>query len=151
MVLSSSCLPVFVFDSVDSLIQVTYLWNATKALAFKTDSFLCNGSQAGNDHRKRPRRSMLPDCCNTSHTHATCSWVKPNVGNNTGDNELGIVVAVAIAAVDIGDIFPPELELFVELLLLLLLLLFVLLSKLVPVNVALVANDNGTWCVSSVC
>lgn len=70
---------------------MTYLWNATNAFAFNTDSFLCNGSHAGNDHKNRPKRSILPDCCNTSHTHATCSWVKPNVGNIAGDNELGIV------------------------------------------------------------
>ena len=75
---------------------VTYLWNATNALAFKMDSFLCNGSHDGNDHKNLPKRSILPDCCNTSQTQATCSCVKPNVGNNivVGDNELGMAAVV---------------------------------------------------------
>lgn len=81
------------------VVKVTYLWNATIALAFKIDSFLFNGSYDGNDHKNRPKRSILPDCCNTSQTHATCSCVKPNVGNNNvGDNELGIVAVAAVTA-----------------------------------------------------
>ena len=28
---------------------------------------------------------MLPLCCSTSHTHATCSWVKPKEGSIDGD------------------------------------------------------------------
>lgn len=43
---------------------------------------------------------MLPDCCRTSQTQATCSWVKPNVGNNAGEIEAGIV----------GDKCPPAME-----------------------------------------
>ena len=73
------------------LVGHTYLWNATSAFALRTDSFLCRGSQAGSDQRKRPSRSMLPDCWSTSQTQATCSWVKPNEGNRAGDSELGIV------------------------------------------------------------
>ena len=69
----------------------TYLWNATCAFALRTDSFLCSGSQAGRDQRKRPRRSILPDCCRTSQTQATCSWVKPKEGKSAGDSELGMV------------------------------------------------------------
>ena len=68
---------------------IAYLLNATNALAFSTDSFFCNCSQAGNDHRNRPNLSIFPDCCRTSQTQATCSWVKPNEGNIAGDWGLG--------------------------------------------------------------
>ena len=66
-----------------------YLLNATNALAFSTDSFFCNCSHAGNDHRNRPNLSILPDCWSTSQTQATCSWVKPNEGIIAGDWGLG--------------------------------------------------------------
>lgn len=57
-----------------------YLWKATTAFAFNTDSFNWIFSHWGSDQRNLPSLSTFPACCKTSQTQATCSWVKPNEG-----------------------------------------------------------------------
>ena len=67
----------------------TYRWKWTRAFALRTDSFLCRISQEGSDQRNLARRSMLPDCCNTSQTQATCSCVKPKDWKGMRDEATG--------------------------------------------------------------
>lgn len=64
-------------------------WNDTTARAFRTDSFSCSLSHCGSDQRKRPRRSILPACCNTWGSNMNAHFIfktnapaRSNDGNN---------------------------------------------------------------------
>lgn len=103
------------------IILCTMIKNAMKAsiyivtLACRTFSFLCRCSQAGSDQRNLASRSIFPEFCRTSQTHATCSCVNPNDGvgvaaaaANNDEPEVPTPAAIVLAPCTEGP--PPASE-----------------------------------------